>query len=375
MIKTSEHINIHCPEPVPGIFFIFGFMRKLVLALFLFYTQASYAQENTFNSKFTFSGYVETYYSYDFNQPEEHLRPDFLFNFNRHNEFSVNLAVLKASYTDDRFRANFALMTGTYAQYNLAGEPTWAQFVNEASVGVKIADKLWLDMGIMPSHIGFESWYGMDCWHLSRSLMAENSPYFLTGARLTYEKSERLDLILWATNGWQNVQRNPRNQSIGFGLGVNYRPMEGMEINYANYFGNESPQPLYRARFFNNFYLQYEKNRWGTTVGADYGIEDTYFGFINHWYGVTASLKREVFEKFILAGRLEYYSDPKGVIVDQGVKVSGASLNFDYIVAPSALLRLEIRQFYTPDEAYFELPGAKFSRGNTAVTTSMAVRF
>lgn len=363
------------PGNIPGIFFTFRIMRILIFALLLLCGNQSFAQDKIANSKFTFSGYVESYYSYDFNQPNDHLRPGFLFNFNRHNEFSVNFASLKFSFADENIRANFALMVGTYAQYNLAEEPTWAQFVNEASVGIKILDKLWLDMGIMPSHIGFESWYGMDCWHLSRSLLAENSPYFLTGARLTFEKSEKLDFILWATNGWQNVQRTPRNQSIGLGLGVNYRPVEGMEINYANYFGNESPQPNYRARFFNNFYIQYEKNKWGTTLGADYGIEDTYFDFVNHWYGVTASLKREVFKSFTLAGRLEYYSDPRGVIVDQGVKVSGASLNLDYVVSPSALLRLEVRQFHTPDEAYFELPGARFSRGNTAVTTSMAVRF
>ncbi|WP_051394856.1 porin [Indibacter alkaliphilus] len=340
-----------------------------------FVTQNVFAQEDKPKSKFDFSGYVETYYSYDFNQPSDHLRPHFLYNFNRHNEFSVNFASLKASYQEENVRANFALMAGTYSQYNMAGEPTWAQFVNEASVGVKIVDRLWLDVGIMPSHIGFESWYGMDCWHLSRSLMAENSPYFLTGGRLTFEWNEKLDIIFWATNGWQNVQRNPRNQSIGFGSGVNYRPIEGMEINYANYFGNESPQPVYRARFFNNFYLQYEKNKWGATFGADYGIEDTYFSFVNHWYGVTASVKRDLFEKFILAGRMEYYSDPRGVIVDQGVKVSGGSLNLDYIVTPSSMLRLEVRQFYTPDEAFFELPAARFSKGNTAITTSMALRF
>ncbi len=350
-------------------------MRGILFFWLFLISQTLLAQESERVSKFAFSGYIETYYSYDFNQPDDHLRPHFLFNFNRHNEFSVNLAAIKGSYNDENIRVNIALMAGTYAQYNLADEPNWAQFVNEASIGVKIIDKLWLDVGIMPSHIGFESWYGMDCWHLSRSLMAENSPYFLTGARLTYEKSEQLDFILWATNGWQNVQRNPRNQSIGVGFGVNYRPIEGMEINYANYFGNESPQPIYRARFFNNFYIQYEKNKWGTTLGADYGIQDSNFSFVNHWYGITGSLKREFLEKYVLAGRLEYYSDPKGVILDQGVKVSGASLNLDYNVSPSALIRLEFRQFYTPEEAFFELPAARFSKGNTALTGSMAVRF
>ncbi|WP_050977486.1 outer membrane beta-barrel protein [Nitritalea halalkaliphila] len=74
---------------------------------------------------------------------------------------------------------------------------------------------MWLDVGIMPSHIGFESAIGAVCDHLTRSLLAENSPYFLTGARLTYALHPQHTLVLWATNGWQNVQRQPGVQGIG----------------------------------------------------------------------------------------------------------------------------------------------------------------
>ncbi len=325
-------------------------------------------------SKIEFSGYLEAYYSYDFNRPDDHLRPDFLFNFNRHNEFSLNLAVLKADYQSENIRGTFALMTGTYAQYNLAGEPTWAQFVNEASVGVKLHDKVWIDVGIMPSHIGFESWYGMDCWHLSRSLMAENSPYLLTGARLTYERNEKLTYTFWATNGWQNVQREKYVQGVGLGFGANYRPVEGLELNYANYFGNEARQPATNYRFFNNFYAQYEWDSWGVTFGSDFGIQETYIAGVVSWFGVTASLKKEIIENLTLAGRAEYYADPKAVILNSGLKVSGLSANLDYQVASNALLRFEARQFFSP-EPVFSLPRARFSGGNTAITTSLAIRF
>jgi hypothetical protein len=347
-------------------------MKKLLSFLLLFCHQLL-AQEFQ-SSKFQFSGYIEAYYNYDFNQPQNHLRPDFLYNFTRHNEFSINLAVLKASYEDEHIRANLAIMGGTYAQFNLSDEPTWAQMLNEVSVGVKLHQKLWLDLGIMPSHIGFESWYGMDCWHLSRSLLAENSPYFLTGARFSYTLSERTDIQFWLANGWQNVQRNPRNQSLAIGLGINHRPIEGLVINYANFFGNENPQPLRLNRFFNNFYAQYEKNEWGITLGADYGIEASPVSNLHQWFGLTASLRRQLADKFFVAGRAEYYSDPTGIILNEGLKVSGLSANLDYQVNRSALARIELRQFMSPD-AIFSLPEAKFSKGNTALTGSLAVRF
>ncbi|MGY6742246.1 MAG: porin [Cecembia sp.] len=342
-----------------------------ILFVFIFYDVFGQEEEK---GKFTFSAYLEAYYSYDFNQPDDQNRPDFLYNFARHNEFSFNLAWVKAAYEADGIRANLALMAGTYAQFNLANEPTWAQFVNEASLGVRLHDKLWLDVGIMPSHIGFESWIGADGWHLSRSLLAENSPYFLTGARLTYALRDNLDLVLWVTNGWQNVQRVDRSRGVGIGLGVNHRPLDGLEINYANYFGNEGLDPVRLLRFFNNFYTQYQTGAWGITFGADYGFQETFFGNPNQWYGLTLSLRRELWDKFFLAGRAEHYSDPKGIILNRGLEVSGISCNFDYQYNPATLFRIEARQFISPTAA-FSLPGGKFSKGNTAITASFSLSF
>jgi hypothetical protein len=59
-------------------------------------------------------------------------------------------------------RANLALMAGTYAQDNLAAEQDALKYVNEANIGIKISKtkNLWIDAGIMPSHIGWESAIG-----------------------------------------------------------------------------------------------------------------------------------------------------------------------------------------------------------------------
>jgi hypothetical protein len=49
--------------------------------------------------------------------------------------------------------------------------------IYEANVGISLNKKnnLWVDAGVMPSHIGFESAISMDNWYLTRSLLAENS--------------------------------------------------------------------------------------------------------------------------------------------------------------------------------------------------------
>src|SRR5438309_5610159 len=136
----------------------------------------------------SFSGYVEGYYSYDFSKPPGDNRPWFFYSHNRHNEFSVNLAFLRATYVSDRTRGNFALAAGTYMNANYAAEAGVLKNIFEADVGYKLSVKrnLWLDVGILPSHIGWESAMSKDCWTVTRSIGADNSPYFEGGARLSY---------------------------------------------------------------------------------------------------------------------------------------------------------------------------------------------
>jgi len=347
-------------------------MKRLVFLLFFLIGKLS-AQEEMEKS-LVFSGYFEAYYSYDFNRPIDHLRPDFLYNFNRHNEFSINLALLKASFQNDQIRANLALMVGTYAQYNLANEPKWAQFLNEAYLGIKIHEKLWVDVGVMPSYIGFESWYGMDCMNLTRSIMAENSPYFFTGGKFSYTPNPKWEIQLWLTNGWQNIVRNEKNKSLGIGTAIKYMPSDNFTLNYSNYFGNENPQPVRLNRFFNNFYLLYEKHSWDAIFGADYGIQQTLSGDTDSWFGLIASLSRDLGKKIKLAGRAEYYSDPTAIILNDGLKITGLSANVDYSVFKGALFRIEARRFISPEDI-FSLPDGKFRRQNTALTASFALRF
>jgi hypothetical protein len=138
-------------------------MKKLLVVLFIsFISTLAVAQDEPKPSPFTVGGYLETYYIYDFGQPESNNRPGFVYSFNRHNEVNLNLGFIKGAYATDNVRANLAFMTGTYANANLAAEPGILKNIFEANAGVKLSkDKnLWIDAGIFASHIGFESAIG-----------------------------------------------------------------------------------------------------------------------------------------------------------------------------------------------------------------------
>ena len=95
-------------------------MKNLLPAILTLISLNSIAQSDTTQDPLTISGYVEAYYAYDVGNPSDHNRPGFVYSHNRHNEVNLNLGFIKAAYATGKVRANLAIMTGTYANANLA---------------------------------------------------------------------------------------------------------------------------------------------------------------------------------------------------------------------------------------------------------------
>ena len=109
-------------------------LKLVITILLLFISYCCYSQNDSI-SKIRLSGYLETYYSYDFSNPFNNEKPDFNYNYKKHNQLNINLAFIKASFQNKQLRSNLALMTGNYAMYNLSTEPNWAKPLLEANVG------------------------------------------------------------------------------------------------------------------------------------------------------------------------------------------------------------------------------------------------
>lgn len=347
--------------------------------------QDSILSENTAApGSFTISGYVEPYYSYDFSNPDNHLKPGFFYSFNRHNEVTLNLGLIKANYTTARARANVGLMTGTYTQYNLAAEPNVLQHIFEANAGYKLSENadLWLDAGIMPSHIGFESAIGKDNWVLTRSLLAENSPYFEAGARLSYTSpNEQWYLAALYLNGWQRIVRPEGNNTPAFGTQITFYPNDAVTLNWSTFIGNDKPDAARQWRFFNNFYGIFQlTNNFGITAGFDIGMEEKSKGESddnNIWFSPIIITRLALNNQLALGARAEYYSDENGVIIatetPNGFKTFGYSLNVDYQISDNALFRIEGRALNSEDEI-FTLNNEP-SNNNYFITTSLGISF
>lgn len=320
----------------------------------------SFAQDSSLlkSNPLVWSGYLETYYSYDLGNPENHERPSFFYNYNRHNEVNLNIGYIKASYNKNKSRANLALMAGTYAQYNMASEQSLLQNVFEANIGVKLLKnkELWLDAGVMPSHIGFESAIGKDCWNLTRSILADNSPYFETGVKLGYtNKNEKWYLAAMYLNGWQRIQKLNSDQSPAFGSQITFKPNKKYTFNWSTFIGEDGNDSIDNGRFFNNFYGQFQATKkLGIIFGFDIGVQQkprtTLFigDGVSTWYAPIAIIRFQTTTKTKLAIRGEYFRDQDEVIIPvpsaNGFDVIGFSINYDYNLNENALFRLEARK-------------------------------
>ena len=346
------------------------FCFSLVIWPFLF----AEAQDST-QSNISLTGFLEAYYSYDFSKPPDHEKADFLYNYKRHNELSINLALLGLSYVDSNKRASLGIMAGTYPQYNTASEPELLRFIYEASIGLKLFrnQDLWIDAGIMPSHIGFETAISKDCWTLTRSIQAENSPYYEAGIKLSSKtKNKKWLMAIMVLNGWQRITKVDGNNLPAFGTQLTYTLEDRLQFNSSTFVGSDKPDSTRQWRYFHNLYSIWKiSRRWSMTGGFDIGAEQTKKGSsaMNIWYSPVLILRYQ-FKNWTFAGRAEYYSDKKGVIVSlinsNPIQMQGYSANVDRQISKGLCFRFEGRMFRNTSEYFGGLKNK-----NTQLTTSI----
>ncbi|MFW5760530.1 MAG: porin [Cyclobacteriaceae bacterium] len=339
-------------------------------------------EENRLADKLLLGAYADVYYAFDFNDPAGWDRGmlangnSHIFAHPTHNTFALNNAVLGMAYFDENVRSALSLHTGSYVRANYAAESTLSQLIYEAWVGVKIADNLWIDAGIFPSHIGAESAISMNNPTLTRSLMADNSPYFESGVKATWQPSEKISLTGLVLNGWQNIVENNDNKAIGTQITIN--PSNSWTLNSSTFFGKETPaygvEPS--RRYFHNLYLAYEQEFFSLLAAFDIGMQENLANDdFDIWYTPNIIARMSINPKFALAGRVEYYHDPEGIIVNPGTTAGfqtlGYSLNLDFTITENVQWRMEARVFDASDNVYAD--GSGTNNRNVFLISSLAI--
>jgi hypothetical protein len=320
--------------------------------------------------KVTVEGYVDTYYAYNFNEPKGGDQP-YLVSMSRHNEININLAFVDVKYSASRLRARVAPGFGTYVNANYSNENGSLKNLIEANCGVKLfkAKNIWLDVGILGSPYTNESAISKDHLTYTRSLAAENVPYYLSGAKLSVPVSNKWIAYLYLINGWQQITDQNTNKSIG--SQIEFRPNNSLLVNWNNYLGNESTaiDSVKGLRYFTDIYLIYSKGRLSMSSCVYYGVQENLESTLRWWQ---ANLICRYAFTPIMSGsfRFEYFNDPDGALVlpispMTGFETIGISLGLNFKLEDNILFRTEARQFLADEYL--------FTRNEKSTSTSMTL--
>ena len=353
----------------------------VIFALLLGFS--SFGQSDSSKRNWKLSGYIEAYYGIDAENGINKTRPSFLYSYNRNRQLNLNLGFIKWAFDNNKIRSNVALMAGTYSTANLSGEPGFLKNVFEANIGIKLTGNknLWLDAGVFPSHIGFESAIGKDCWTLTRSILAENSPYYESGIKLSFVTNDnKWILTALVLNGWQHIKPPSGYTSLAFGHQVVFKPNDKILFNSSSFIGVDAPDSAKVLRLFHNLYSQIQvSENIGFIIGLDLGAQQKQAAKSQYdlWVAPIVMTRLRLHKKIHTALRGEYYSDPENVIISKSAfgkfKTYGFSINVDYQLFKNTLWRFEARTLRSKEDIY-DWNNGKRDFYNS-FTSSLAVSF
>ena len=326
-------------------------MKKIFFGA-LFFALGSGVHAQTDSIDLNLRVYGEVYYGHEMLTPSwSDQRLPFVYNHARNNQVAINLGLVQLNMDHEKYRARLGFHGGTYVQDNYSAEPEMLRYFSEANIGVSLSKKgkLWLDAGMFPSHIGFESAINTDNPTLSRSMIADLSPYYLCGAKLNWKPSEKIELEALVINGWQRIAPVQGNSLPSFGTRFTYTGGRS-KFNWSTYVGPEGSDTYRRMRYFSNvYYIQDFGKRFKLILDVDAGIQEssTWSDSYDQWMGLAGIFRTELGRRSAFAFRGEWYTDPEDnitpFIILGADAAAGFSVNYDRKIAGGVLWRTEAK--------------------------------
>lgn len=292
----------------------------------------------------SYGGFVDGYYAYDTNNLNDKRRPyttQALYN----EQTRINLGMLEGRYEGESFRAHLALQAGDSVRANYSAEPErFFRYFQEAVAGYQLTEDLWLDAGIYLSHIGLESFNSKDNWTLSRSILAEFSPYYESGGRLSYKASDTVSAQLHLLNGYQNISDS---KHPALGMQVAYAPSETESFVYNNFLGDEGG-----TRMLNDFIAKTTlSENWAAAAELQIAYQDLDGSESSSgWYGWATFLRYAITPKLSSTLRFERFIDHRQLNIvslsNESFNSYAASLGVDWEIAPKLFWRNEFKGFF-----------------------------
>jgi hypothetical protein len=338
------------------------------------------------SSTITLSGYVDVYYARYSDSVGTNNYSKFPDISAKDNSFGLNIFQLSVHYNSGRLRA-----TGTMHYGDLPSSAWSPQFnlLQEANIGFKLTNKLWIDAGLFKTHIGTEGLLPKDNITSSMSVITYYEPWWQAGVKATYNYSDKLQLVLHLLNGYNTFISINKAKAIG--ISASYNINSKANISYFNLLSDNSPDSVKTShfRFLNNLVFNYQFNsKLKALLGADLisqkntALSDPkQTAFI---YSLIATLRYELKPKLGVYGRFELYNDGDGfltgIITDEnnkltGLKLSGYTLGAEYKTTENSFIRLEGRALLMDKDQKIFYTDGKYTNIRTELMITAGVWF
>lgn len=299
-------------------------------------------------SKLEIGAYLSTYYaSYTEDNSAEFVKHSTMAA--RNNQFGLNMVMISLAYKSKKLRSNVTLHYGDIA------ESTWPSkfnMIQEANGGIELIKNLWLDAGVFRSHIGLESTQPRENITSSMTLANVYEPYFFSGAKLTYLINQKLSLQINAFNSFNSIVETNKNKLVG--ASIVYAPNDHLSLTYNFITGDDTADSikLKHQRYYNNFYLTYQKKKISLGVEFNYGLQEYSRALDATTVGtayMNSSLlvfKHQTFKKTAFYARGEWFSDVDELLsagTNMGAYTYGTTAGIEYKPLKNVAISLEGR--------------------------------
>lgn len=325
------------------------------------------------------NAYLDTYYAYNFNRPDDRLNALRAFD-SRHHRFSFNAAGVVLEKTPDASsRAGFRLdlLFGPAADYLAPEEPGGVgdfKHLHQAygSYLAPVGRGLQIDFGKFIAWSGAESDHVLENWNYSRGLLYgfAQPGYYTGGLRATYAFGPRVSLMGAVVNAADNVG------GPTFELSLALAPRDGLTLAQTYTAG---PEQSGDGRGFGHLFdtvVTYDINDRLSVLGNyDYGFDRLADGSRVRWQGVMAALRYAPSERFAVSPRFEWYRDYDGYTTGTPQRLKELTLTGEYKVVRGLLARLEYRRDWSDQPVFPTAAASVFKRTQVTLASGLVWSF
>lgn len=222
---------------------------------------------------------VDLYYSNTLRKSDDAYHSPLFQNYNALGQLGVNQIILGFQLKSKYYSANLGLHSGTYLADAYSEEPEILRYIRYADIGFSLTKtgNLWLNAGIFKAPYGIESPVPTNNWTLTYPIISSESPFYQTGARLSWSGWKNWQLAIWVLNGWGRIKKVVHNSLPAWNLSIEYNKPKKFELTYNNFIGTDDPDSSRRMRYYQEMHGIFTlNNSWSIAFMLAFGMQQQY---------------------------------------------------------------------------------------------------